>query len=114
MDALAKVMRVGHQDCFFQQNKLELEFLVAIDWNVFVTVEDFQLMTSKLETAVVTRQVSSRGWTTYTDLLVLSRNLQMQKLWTLLAECTIKVRCLSSPSSNSFIATNGPNKKVID
>jgi hypothetical protein len=51
-------------------------------------------MTSKLETAVVTRQVNSRGWTTYTDLLVLSRNLQMQKLWSLLAECTFKVKRL--------------------
>ena len=37
------------------------------------------------------RQVNARGWTTYTDLLVLSRNLQMEKLWRLLAECTFKV-----------------------
>jgi hypothetical protein len=27
----------------FYQNKLELEFLVAIDWNVYVSVEDFQV-----------------------------------------------------------------------
>ena len=76
---------------FVFQNKLELEFLVAIDWNVYVSVADFQKMTSNLETAVATRQVNSRGWTTYTDLIVLSRNLQLQKLWTLLAECTFKV-----------------------
>ncbi len=44
-------------------------------------------MTSNLETAIATRQVNSRGWTTYTDLIVL----QLQKLWTLLAECTFKV-----------------------
>lgn len=86
-------------------NKLELEFLVAIDWNVFVSVEDFKLMTTKLETAVVSRQVNSRGWTTYTDLLVLSRNLQMQKLWTLLAECTIKVTAVCASAYAASLMT---------
>lgn len=72
---------------YFFQNKLELDFLVAIEWNVYVSVSDFQKMTSNLETAIATRQVNARGWTTYTDLIVL----QLQKLWTLLAECTFKV-----------------------
>jgi hypothetical protein len=76
---------------YFFQNKLELDFLVAIEWNVYVSVSDFQKMTSNLETAIATRQVNARGWTTYTDLIVLSRNLHLQKLWTLLAECTFKV-----------------------
>ena len=43
-------------NCFsFFQNKLELEFLVAIDWNVYVSQEDFQRMTANLETAIATR-----------------------------------------------------------
>lgn len=86
-------------------NKLEIEFLVAIDWNVYASNDDFHRMTRQLETVIASRQVASRGWTTYTDLLVLSRNLQMEKLWSLLAECTFKVTAVCASAYAASLMT---------
>jgi hypothetical protein len=72
-------------------NKLELKFLTAIDWNIYVSPEDYEATAQKLEWAVANREVAERGWTTYTDLIVLSRHLRLIKLWELLYEYTIKV-----------------------
>merc|ERR1712123_268009 len=74
-------------------NRLELEFLSAIDWNIYVSPDDYELTTQKLEWAVATKEVESRpgGWTTYTDINVLSRNLELIKVWQVFYEYTVKV-----------------------
>lgn len=74
-------------------NRMELEFLSAIDWNIYVSTQDYQETTEKLELAVVGKMVEKRpgSWTTYSDLNVLSRQLQMIKIWELLYEYTLKV-----------------------
>ncbi len=52
-----------------------------------------QNVTTKLEHAVVDKEVRQRGgWTTYSDLLVLSQQLRLLRLWELLYECTLKVQ----------------------
>merc|ERR1711981_949622 len=59
-------------------NRLELEFLLAIDWNIYASPDDYELTTQKLEWAVAAKEVRNRGgWTTYTDLNVLSRTLNL-------------------------------------
>jgi len=74
-------------------NRLEIEFLSAIDWNVYVSPNDYELTTQKLEWAVATKEVENRPgtWTTYTDINVLSRNLELIKVWHVFYEYTIKV-----------------------
>lgn len=74
-------------------NRLELEFLSAIDWNIYVSPDDYELTTQKLEFAVATKEVENRpgGWTTYTDINVLSRNLELIKVWQVFYEYTVKV-----------------------
>merc|ERR1739838_934987 len=74
-------------------NPLELEFLSAIDWNVYVSPDDYELTTQKLEWAVATKEVENRpgGWTTYTDINVLSRSLELIKVWQVFYEYTVKV-----------------------
>ena len=41
-------------------NRLELEFLSAIDWNIYVSPDDYELTTQKLEFAVATKEVENR------------------------------------------------------
>merc|ERR1712223_1152996 len=74
-------------------NRLEVEFLSAIDWNIYVSPDDYELTTQKLEWAVATKEVENRpgGWTTYTDINVLSRHLELIKIWHVFYEYTIKV-----------------------
>jgi len=86
-------------------NTLEIDFLVAIEWRVFASNEDFQRMTHQLESVVASRQIHSRGWATYSDLLVLSRNLQLERLWTLLAECTFKVTAVCASAYAASLMT---------
>ncbi|XP_063822115.1 protein CNPPD1 [Ostrinia nubilalis] len=48
--------------------KLEVEFLSAIDWNVFVSEKSFESRLQWLERAVALRQAAARGYFTYADL----------------------------------------------
>lgn len=73
-------------------NELELNFLSAIDWSIYVSSDEYEQTTQKIELAVALKQVGDRGgWTTYSDLLVLSRTLELIKIWEILYEYTIKV-----------------------
>jgi hypothetical protein len=73
-------------------NELELNFLSAIDWSIYVSSDEYEQTTQNIELAVALKQVGERGgWTTYSDLLVLSRTLELIKIWEILYEYTIKV-----------------------
>lgn len=74
-------------------NRLELEFLSAIDWNLYINPKEFESTTQRLEAAVACKQVAMRQgqWTTYSDINVLSRQLEMIRIWQLLYEYTFKV-----------------------
>uniref|UniRef100_A0A5S6R245 Protein CNPPD1 n=1 Tax=Trichuris muris TaxID=70415 RepID=A0A5S6R245_TRIMR len=61
-------------------NKLEIEFLQTLDWRVLVRESDFFAALSLLEQVLALRQTTSRGFSTYTELEVLSRNIGFQKL----------------------------------
>ena len=52
-------------------NELELNFLSAIDWSIYVSSDEYEQTTQNIELAVALKQVGDRGgWTTYSDLLV--------------------------------------------
>ena len=65
-----------------EMNRLEIEFLCAVEWSLHVQRAEFEQMTQNLETAVALRRLNNSGPsyssspappTTYADLDVLSR-----------------------------------------
>ncbi|MBN3295698.1 CNPD1 protein, partial [Amia calva] len=58
-------------------NKLEMNFLKAIDWSLYVEPHEFFEILSQLESSIAEKQGLKRGWFTYTDLCVLLE----QALW---------------------------------
>ncbi|XP_017486894.1 PREDICTED: uncharacterized protein LOC108375305 [Rhagoletis zephyria] len=49
--------------------KLELEFLCAIDWNIYISKEVFFEKLSGIEKQLARREGLRRGWLTYTELI---------------------------------------------
>ena len=72
-------------------NNLEIDFLVAIDWSLLVSVDEFDKMTLKIETTIALEQFKERGWASYSDMNVFLQNYELLKLWTVIADCTWKV-----------------------
>jgi len=52
-------------------NELELQFLLAIDWRVNVTTDEFTEMFSKVEQRVALTEGLFRGWFTYTEIAIM-------------------------------------------
>ncbi|CAK1552700.1 unnamed protein product [Leptosia nina] len=53
-----------------QLNKLEADFLNAIEWNIFVSEKTFEAGLSWLERQVAIKQAQMRGFFTYSDLII--------------------------------------------
>jgi len=72
-------------------NKLEINFLSAMDWRVFVKKEEFVGVVETVEEDIALKQVTERGWATYTELTTLTRSLALQDLLQLCGLLTIKM-----------------------
>jgi len=72
-------------------NKLEISFLSAMDWRVFVAKDEFAGAVETVEEDIALREVTARGWATYTELSTLSRQLGLQEMVRLCAELTVKM-----------------------
>merc|ERR1712165_573971 len=80
-------------------NKLEVKFLAAMDWRIFVDNAEFQSTLCRLEADIALREVSARdGDATYSDLEVLGSGEQAAHLLSLLVQAAIKVTavCLTT------------------
>merc|ERR1711936_1281342 len=80
-------------------NKLEVKFLAAMDWRIFVDNAEFQSTLCRLEADIALREVSARdGDATYSDLMVLGSGEQAAHMLSLLAQAAIKVTavCLTT------------------
>lgn len=115
-------------------NELELNFLTAIDWRIYVSLDEYEETTRQLEWAVAVKQIDDRGgWTTYSDLLVLSSMLELIKIWEIIYEYTLKVtavcafayaaslmtmmgtcQLLTSRSSGTYINDSMNNVQLMD
>jgi len=69
-------------------NNLEIDFLSAIDWRIFVGPDEFSQAVEKVETKVALKEVTDRGWATYTELNTLSG---VTDLWRLCVDLSVKV-----------------------
>jgi len=72
-------------------NRLELSFLSALDWRVYVTNQEFEKAVEKVETDIAFKEVSKRGWASYTDLDVLSMSNEIQSLLSTFLNYTLKM-----------------------
>ncbi|KAL8565065.1 hypothetical protein ACOMHN_005268 [Nucella lapillus] len=52
-------------------NKMELDFLDALEWELFIREEDFEQAMLSIEKSIAMREGQRRGWFSYTDLCVL-------------------------------------------
>merc|ERR1712198_451415 len=80
-------------------NRLEVKFLAAMDWRIFVDDAEFQTTLSRLEADIALREVTARdGDATYSDLTVLGSGEQAAHMLSLLAQAAIKVTavCLTT------------------
>ncbi|CAG0917390.1 unnamed protein product [Notodromas monacha] len=57
-----------------QVNKLEISFLSALDWNLFVSKEKFEEVLLKVEKTIALSEGSERGWFSVSDLMTLGAN----------------------------------------
>ncbi|XP_006617553.1 protein CNPPD1 [Apis dorsata] len=60
-----------------QINRLEKDFLKAIDWTVFVHNQDFWERLQKLERDIAYKEAQKRGWFSYTELSCLMNSMQL-------------------------------------
>ncbi|XP_012263099.2 protein CNPPD1 [Athalia rosae] len=58
-------------------NNLEKDFLIAIDWTIFVCNNDFWDRLQKLERDIAYKEGRKRGWFSYTDLSFLMDSIQL-------------------------------------
>jgi len=77
-----------------EMNKLEIEFLTAIDWRIFVNTEEFQDAVKKVERDISVKGVTARGWATYTELAVLSGHPGVRDIWRMFCELTLRMSAL--------------------
>ncbi|XP_032880777.1 protein CNPPD1 [Amblyraja radiata] len=75
-------------------NTLEMNFLRAIDWNLYVNTQEFFELLSRLEGRVAESQGLKRGWFTYTDLCVLLEQALWQQVFSEFYQHVVKVACM--------------------
>ncbi|XP_052447574.1 protein CNPPD1-like [Carassius gibelio] len=75
-------------------NTLEINFLNAIDWNLFTEPSDFFKVLSQVESSIAERQGMKRGWFTYTDLCVLMEQTNWREALSVIYQHFTKVTCM--------------------
>ncbi|XP_073684472.1 protein CNPPD1 [Garra rufa] len=75
-------------------NTLEMNFLNAIDWNLFTEPSDFFKVLSQVESSIAERQGMKRGWFTYTDLCVLFEQTNWREALSAIYQHFTKVTCM--------------------
>ncbi|XP_053744209.1 protein CNPPD1 [Synchiropus splendidus] len=75
-------------------NKLEMNFLSAIEWSLFTDPNDLFDILSQLETRIAQQQGVKRGWFTYTDLCVLLEQSSWSHALTAIYQHFAKVSCM--------------------
>lgn len=77
-------------------NVMEREFLDALDWHLFVKPKAFSDILDSIETRIAHLESSQRGWTTYTDVCVLSKGPVLERCWLLIFDGLLKVIAVSA------------------
>lgn len=77
-------------------NQLEREFLDALDWNLYIKPVTFARVLENTENRIAHLEIQKRGWSTYTDIFVLSKGTVLYRCWLVVLDGIIKVIAISS------------------
>jgi len=79
-------------------NKLEREFLTAIDWSLFVDEVEFSETLSQIECKIAKQESLKRGWLTYTDIDILAQHKLLLDTWNLVVNqlVHVSVTCMAA------------------
>lgn len=72
-------------------NELERQFLSAIDWQLYVNDDEFYQVLQQVERRIAMTQGIERGWFSYTDLWVISKDPQLLQTYTEIANLVPKM-----------------------
>jgi len=72
-------------------NKLEKEFLDALDWKVYATPDDFLDVCTRMETKIALKYGLRRGWFSYTDLTQFLLASNYPKVLSAVAESMVRI-----------------------
>ena len=74
-------------------NQLEINFLSALDWRIFVNTEEFQSAVVTVERDISLKQVAARcgALAPYTELTVLSGHPAVKDIWRMVVELSVKM-----------------------
>jgi len=86
-----------------EMNNLEINFLSAMDWRIFVEKEEFQQAVETIEKDISLKEVTERGWATYTELTVLSRHPGVQDIWWKFVELSVKMTAVCAAAYTAGI-----------
>ncbi|CAN7982406.1 unnamed protein product [Ixodes hexagonus] len=79
-----------------QLNLQERRFLDALDWNLYVKPETFRRVLESMESRIAYLEFTRRGWSTYTDVLALSKGAALERCWLLVYDGVVKVMVVSA------------------
>ncbi|XP_020809330.1 protein CNPPD1-like [Drosophila serrata] len=104
----------GHDERFFIEDwakegnmtedrlkEMELEFLSAVDWNIYISNEDFFAKLNSVEKTLAEREGLRRGWLTYSELIQLLPSFE----WTKFLANSFSVLALSYAASVITLAS---------
>lgn len=86
-------------------NSMEREFLAALNWEVFVKPSEFFNLVREVECKIALKEMSKRGWFTYTDISVLSHNSVSVEIITILVDNVIKVIVITAVAYVAAVLT---------
>uniref|UniRef100_A0A2R5LK23 Protein CNPPD1 n=2 Tax=Ornithodoros turicata TaxID=34597 RepID=A0A2R5LK23_9ACAR len=95
-------------------NQLEREFLAALDWNLYVKPMTFSRVLENAENRIAHLESRRRGWSTYTDICVLSKGAALYRCWLLVFDGVIKVIAVSSVAYIAAALTIFGSAVVVD
>ena len=92
-----------------------------MDWinedlsRIYVDNDEFAGALRRVETDIAFKEVSSRGWATYTDLDLLTTTATVRRVWSLLADCCVKVSavCLTAYAA-SLLTLLGTSRFILN
>jgi len=86
-------------------NKMEIEFLLAIDWNLKVDPDEYGKAMDWLEKQVAHGEGSGRGWFTYSELSSLLPSCYLATVWPLIYQHCVKAILLACLTYAALLTT---------
>uniref|UniRef100_A0A0B6ZW66 Protein CNPPD1 n=1 Tax=Arion vulgaris TaxID=1028688 RepID=A0A0B6ZW66_9EUPU len=95
-------------------NQMEIDFLQAMDWKLFVRPQEFENTLSAIERRLALQEGLKRGWYTYTEMDMLMNSDLMWTMWTNVgAECSKLLTVISAAYLTSVLSLMGSTALAV-